>query len=26
LSCYNFSWSSAHTLMILNEFQGELYK
>ncbi len=21
LSCYNFSWSSAHTLMILNEFK-----
>lgn len=26
LSCYNFSWSSAHTLMILQEFRGELFK
>ncbi|MCU4177227.1 MGH1-like glycoside hydrolase domain-containing protein [Carboxylicivirga sp. N1Y90] len=25
LSCYNFSWSSAHTLMILNEFKGEVF-
>lgn len=24
LSCYNFSWSSAHILMILHEFKGEL--
>lgn len=25
LSCYNYSWSSAHLLMILNEFKGELF-
>ncbi|MGQ1788431.1 MGH1-like glycoside hydrolase domain-containing protein [Saccharicrinis sp. GN24d3] len=25
LSCYNFSWSSAHTLMILNEFRSQLF-